>query len=93
MGKTLKEMGDECFKNFVDGHSELQFQTNNQAHLQSNAERAGYAKAGIEFALKWYEDEMALKKQSTLPNKLVFQLKDKKYIQVEEEVEEKIDQI
>ena len=95
MGKTLKEMGDECFKNFVEGHPELQFQTNNQAHLQANAEKAGYAKAGVDFAIKWYEDELALKKKVTLPNKLIFKLKDKKYVQVDndEEETEEIDQI
>ncbi len=98
MGKTLKEMGDECFKNFVDGHPELQFITNNQAHLTANAEKAGYAKAGVDHALKWYEDELALKKKVTLPNKLTFILKDKKYVQViddDDDVEEpeKIDKV
>lgn len=84
MAKTTKELGEECFKNFIDGHPELQFVTNNQAHLTANAEKAGYAKAGIDFALKWYDDEMALKKKNTLPTTLILKLKEGKYIQVDE---------
>jgi len=84
--KTLKELGSECFKQFVEGHPELQFQTNNQEHQMMNADRAGYAKIGIDFALKYYEDELALKKDGkALPIFLKFKLDGEKYVQEGEE--------
>lgn len=79
-------MGNECFKQFVEGHPELQFVTNNQEHQMMSADRAGYAKIGIDFALKWYEDELALKKDGkALPDFLKFKLDGEKYMQVKED--------
>lgn len=85
--KSDKELQQEIFKQFVDEHNELQFQTNNQLHQLINLKSGEYASIAILYTIKWLKDEEALKEGIKIPEELVFKLKDGVYIQESDDID------
>ena len=83
--KSDKELQNEILGDLIKSHTELTFNTSSPVHQGNIADRIAYASVGIEFAIKWLKDEEALKDGLSLPEKLIFELKDGEYVHIKEE--------